>query len=139
MAWVIVLPDRIGYLGRLAIVHGVVASHRALEFGKFAHHAREQVGFRQPGCAFREDRVGLFAGTDGLFGGFHRFEQTASLEPGAQVLAGAGEEEGRPVIVAYALGNGLVIRTGLPEWSSRLTEDPNVDAVTRRAWTLLSR
>jgi hypothetical protein len=90
--------------------------------------------------AFRGDSLGLFTGTDGLFGGFDRFEPAASLGRGTRLLAGAGEEEGRPVIAAYQLGKGLVIRTGLPQWSERLSAgDPNVVAVTRRAWTLLSR
>lgn len=89
--------------------------------------------------AFRDDRIGLFSGTDGLFSGFDRFEPAASLGPRARLLAGAGEQEGRPVIAAYQLGKGLVVRTGLPQWSARLNADPNVVAVTRRAWTLLSR
>ena len=37
------------------------------------------------------------------------------------------------------IGKGLVIRTGLPAWSRRLDSDGNVDTVTRRAWSLLSR
>jgi hypothetical protein len=90
--------------------------------------------------AFRDDSIGLFAGTDGLLGGFDRFEAAASLGRDTRLLAGAGEEEGRPVVAAYQLGRGLVIRTGLPQWSERLAAgDPNVVAVTRRAWTLLSR
>jgi hypothetical protein len=90
--------------------------------------------------AFRGDSIGLFAGTDGLFSGFDRFEPAASLGRGARLVAGAGEQEGAPVVAAYQLGKGLVIRTGLPQWSQRLgAGDPNVVAVTRRAWTLLSR
>ncbi|MDX6669402.1 MAG: hypothetical protein QOK04_2782 [Solirubrobacteraceae bacterium] len=90
--------------------------------------------------AFRDDSIGLFAGTDGLLSGFDRFEPTASLGRGARLLAGAGEQEGTPVVAAYQLGKGLVIRTGLPQWSERLgAGDANVVAVTRRAWTLLSR
>jgi hypothetical protein len=42
-------------------------------------------------------------------------------------------------VIAYTLGRGLVIRTGLPEWSRRLEGDLNVNLVTRRAWALLSR
>ena len=43
------------------------------------------------------------------------------------------------MVVAYSLGQGLVIRAGLPDWSTRLGNDDNVNAVTRRAWALLSR
>jgi flagellar hook assembly protein FlgD len=90
--------------------------------------------------AFHDDRIGLFSGTDGLFSGFDRSELVSSPGRGAHLVAGAGEQEGKPVIAAYQLGKGLVIRTGLPEWSARLSAgDPNVVAVTRRAWTLLSR
>ncbi|MCA1683290.1 MAG: hypothetical protein LC685_04800, partial [Actinobacteria bacterium] len=89
--------------------------------------------------AFARDAVGLFAGTDGLFKGFGAFEGTASIGRGARLAAGAGEQEGRPVIVAYRLGRGLVIRTGLPEWTSRLASTPSVATVTRRIWALLSR
>jgi hypothetical protein len=86
---------------------------------------------------FRDDRLGLFTGTDGLFTGFGAGERSEGL--GSKVEAAAGPQEGQPVVVAYALGKGLVIRTGLSEWSARLERDGNVNAVTRRAWALLSR
>ena len=56
-----------------------------------------------------------------------------------EVQAAAGPQASQPVVVAYTLGRGLVIRSGLSQWSARLGRDANVDAVTRRAWTLLSR
>jgi hypothetical protein len=86
-----------------------------------------------------DDRLGLFGGTDGLFTGFTRGELSVELPAGAKVQAAAGPQEGERVVVAYTLGKGLVIRTGLPEWSRTLDSDSNVDAVTRRAWALLSR
>ena len=86
---------------------------------------------------FRDDKLGLFTGTDGLFTGFGPAERSEGL--GAKVQAAAGPQEGQSVVVAYTLGKGLVIRTGLPEWSARLGSDDNVNAVTRRAWALLSR
>jgi hypothetical protein len=86
---------------------------------------------------FRDDRLGLFTGTDGLFTGFGPGERSEGL--GSKVQAAAGPQEGQPVVVAYSLGKGLVVRTGLSEWSARLGHDGNVDAVTRRAWALLSR
>ena len=66
---------------------------------------------------------------------------SAVLGPNVRVraLAAAGPEAGQPVVVAYTLGGGLVIRSGLSQWSALLGRDANVDAVTRRAWTLLSR
>lgn len=89
--------------------------------------------------AFPDDRIELFFGTDGRFPGFRSAEETLSLGSEARVVAGAGVEVGRPAIVAYRLGRGLVIRFGLPEWTQRLSRDRNVAAVMRRTWTLLSR
>jgi hypothetical protein len=86
---------------------------------------------------FHDDRLGLFTGTDGLLAGFGPGERSEGL--GSRIQSAAGPQEGRPVVVAYTLGKGLVIRTGLSDWSARLGSDLNVDAVTRRAWALLSR
>ncbi|MEI7626063.1 MAG: FlgD immunoglobulin-like domain containing protein [Actinomycetota bacterium] len=89
--------------------------------------------------AFANDELGLFDGTDGLFTGFSRFEQTDQIWPGAKIASAAGAQEGQPLIVGAQLGKGIVMRTGLPDWSSRLADDFNVATVTRRAWALLSR
>jgi hypothetical protein len=91
----------------------------------------------------KEDAIGLFRGGDGLFNGFAGFEATLAPGPRARVLA-AGVVEGSPnadpVIVALRVGDeGMVVRTGLPDWGRRLRGNPNVQALTRRAWTLLSR
>jgi hypothetical protein len=88
-----------------------------------------------------EDKLGLFATTDGSFPGFDAFEETADLgatSPGV-LQAAAGPAQGRPVIVGYRLGKGLVIRFGLPQWAQRLSSDPNVSEVMQRTWTLISR
>ena len=42
----------------------VVAPHEALQLGKLAHHAGEQVGFRQPRRALGEQRVGFQGARD---------------------------------------------------------------------------
>lgn len=86
---------------------------------------------------FHDDSLGLFTGTDGLLTGFGPGERSEGL--GSRIQSAAGPQEGQPVVVAYTLGKGLVVRTGLPDWSARLGNDLNVDAVTRRAWALLSR
>ena len=86
------------------------------------------------------DQIGLFRGGDGLFRGFTQFEETLAPGPGAQVVARAEEQgarAGAPVIVATRQGQGLVIRTGLPQWEQRMSE-LNVSAMTRRAWVLTS-
>jgi len=85
-----------------------------------------------------DDAVKLFEGTDGAFEGFTVKEETLEAGPGARVVSAASATNGEPVIVAVRLGRGLIVRTGLPQWPARLA-DPNVDALTRRAWSLLSR
>ena len=84
------------------------------------------------------DRIGLFAPTAGSLTGYDAFEQTAGTGSD-RVVAAAGEQAGQPVVLAYRFGKGLVIRTGLPQWTQRLGSDQETAAVTRRMWTLLSR
>jgi hypothetical protein len=100
---------------------------------------REVVRERTDLTIVGEDRIGLFATTDGLFPGWEAYEETLALEDGARLEAAAGPEDERPVILAYRLGEGLVVRTGLPDWSARLGADYRVAEIMRRAWTLLSR
>jgi hypothetical protein len=83
------------------------------------------------------DRIGLFSPTAGSISGYDAFEQTAGTG-GGNVVAAAGEQAGQPVVLAYRFGKGLVIRTGLPQWSQRVGSDQETAAVTRRMWTLLS-
>jgi hypothetical protein len=92
------------------------------------------------------DPIGLFDGGDGLFGGFTSFEAVISPAPAAKLVSdaedpdsGAGGQSTGPVIAAISRDKGLVIRTGLPEWGMRMAHNPNVQALTRRAWSLLSR
>jgi N,N-dimethylformamidase beta subunit-like, C-terminal len=84
------------------------------------------------------DRIGLFSPTAGSISGYDAFEQTTSTGRG-KLAAAAGEQAGQPVVLAYRMGKGLVIRTGLPNWSRHLGSDQETAAVTRRMWTLLSR
>ena len=85
------------------------------------------------------DTLGLFSGTDGFVGLFTRFEQSRSRVGGTQVMASAGRVPDHPAFVAYKLGNGLVVRTGTPQWSRMLATDTEVANVTRSLWSLLSR
>lgn len=92
------------------------------------------------------DPIGLFDGGDGLFAGFTSFEAVISPAPAAKLVSdaedpdsGAGGQSTGPVIAAISRDKGLVIRTGLPEWGMRMGHNPNVQALTRRAWSLLSR
>jgi hypothetical protein len=84
---------------------------------------------------------GLMTGVTGL-PGFTRLEEASTeLPPRAKLLAGVGQEltdeeiaeaeqtgkparELRSALTAERLGKGLLIRVGLPEWSSKLNEPP---------------
>ena len=58
------------------------------------------------------------------------------------MLAAAGSASGAPALVAYRLGDGLVVRVGAAPWSSRLRERRlglEVPQVTRRIFRLLAR
>jgi hypothetical protein len=85
------------------------------------------------------DDIGLFGGTEGLFGGIDAFEQTLDVRGGTRVIAAAAATQpgDRQVIVASRFGDGLVIRPGLPDFSARLKTNPELAAFLERAWTLL--
>jgi hypothetical protein len=85
------------------------------------------------------DTLGLFARTDGFVGLFDRFEQSRRRVAGTKVEASAGRDAAHPSFIAYKLGNGLVVRTGTPQWSRMLSGDTEVAAVTESLWSLLSR
>ena len=85
------------------------------------------------------DDIGLFSGDEGRFANVDAFEETDSVGSQADPVATAVTPAGRPVIVAARLGRGLVIRTGLPSFATRLTPDPASAELLARTWTLLSR
>lgn len=85
-----------------------------------------------------QDELELFADTGGTFAGFGAFEETLDLAGGAQLAAVAVTQEGaRSVIVGARLGEGLVLRTGLPGLPVRVGDDPELTTLLRRMWTLL--
>ena len=85
------------------------------------------------------DRIDLFAGTAGQFGDVQSFEPTVDVRGGsaAIVAAASTQEDDRQVIVAARLGKGLVIRTGMPEFSARVRESTELAELLDRMWTLL--
>jgi hypothetical protein len=85
------------------------------------------------------DTLGLFARSDGYIGLFTRFEQSVQRVEGADLLASAGRDPGKPAFVAYKLGRGTVIRIGTPQWSGALSSDTEVANVTSSLWSYLSR
>lgn len=85
------------------------------------------------------DDIDLFAGTGGAFTGFSAVEPTANTTNG-KVRAAATTQDGRtPVIVATAIGKGLVIRTGLPEFSSKLRSDTELNRFLSSVWAELRK
>ena len=85
------------------------------------------------------DEINLFAGTAGSLGSWNAWEETADVGAG-RLVATAVEDGGEPVFVAYRLGDGLVFRPGVRDWSAALDDDVSPPATTtRRIWTLLHR
>lgn len=87
------------------------------------------------------DDVDLFGGTEGLFAGIGAFEETVDVRGGPRAIAAAAATQtgDRQVIVASRLGDGLVIRPGLPDFAAALRTNSDLATLLQRAWTLLRR
>ncbi|HEU4655909.1 MAG TPA: FlgD immunoglobulin-like domain containing protein [Capillimicrobium sp.] len=90
-----------------------------------------------------EDDVDLFAGGvyggTGVFSGYDAYEVTESPGPDGEIVSSAALADGRKVIVAIRLGEGLVIRYGLPQLPERLDHRGNETQLVLRTWRLLAR
>jgi flagellar hook assembly protein FlgD len=84
------------------------------------------------------DEIDLFAGTDGRFDGYPTGWPAESLGDGKPVASAVDGSDHR-VIVAMRLGKGLVIRTGLPTFAARLSDDPDTSELMESTWRRLSR
>lgn len=84
-----------------------------------------------------QDDIGLFRGTGGGFGSWPAAFEVRGVVPGARIVAAAGPRAGVPIVTAWRLGRGLVIRTGLPGFQARMTRDLDAQALIRRAWSIL--
>ena len=82
-----------------------------------------------------DERLQLFAGGEGLFADVQAWEPTLASEE-ARVLSDAVVDD-EPVIVAVRYGEGLVIRTGIPGFATRLSSDVESQELLGRMWTLL--
>jgi flagellar hook assembly protein FlgD len=93
----------------------------------------------------------LLTGFDGVLAGFNTLEETEPVERPLVALGvetapeqedpGVPEElppPARPAFTAVQLGQGIVIRVGLPQWSQRLG-DPQVAQLTRNIVDVLRR
>lgn len=72
------------------------------------------------------DKLGLLPGPTGQF---PAFEESRSRARAAELLTSAGRRPGRPALAAYALGDGLVVRVGVPGWQAALMRDGGDSAV----------
>jgi hypothetical protein len=80
----------------------------------------------------------LFTGSGGQFTGFTDYEPLTGAGRG-KLLGYAGPRPGVRVIAQVQVGQGQVLRLGLPQWGSRLLRDPAAKVLMRQAWTLLSQ
>jgi hypothetical protein len=86
-----------------------------------------------------QDSLNLFKGTDGLVGLYERLERSDGLVAGAKLATAAGRDPQRPAFVGYRLGDGWVVRVGVPGWTAALDDRGEEATVTKRIWALLSR
>lgn len=91
------------------------------------------------------DTLGLLRGPTGLF---TEIESSRSRARNAEVQTAGGRQPGRPVLVAYRLGRGMVIRVGAIGWQASLVRsraaaapppDANVAYTTRAIIRELTR
>jgi hypothetical protein len=88
-----------------------------------------------------QDDLGLFEGLTDLIGDFTVFEVSRGLAGDARRVAAAGRDAGEPALIAYELGDGMVMRSGSPQWARELEPSElgiEVPQVTNRIWRLLS-
>ncbi len=114
---------------------------RTNAFGERTRLERTAGGEGAPMQVF-DDELGLFAGLDSFFGDFTLFEESLGLPGDAQATERAGRDEQRPALVAYPLGDGLVLRSGTPQWARELRLSRlgvEVPRATERVWALLAK
>jgi N,N-dimethylformamidase beta subunit-like protein/flagellar hook capping protein FlgD len=88
-----------------------------------------------------QDGLGLFEGLPSAIGEFTLVELSRGLPDDARRLAAAGRGTGAPALIVFELGDGIVIRSGTPQWARELQESRlgvAVRQVTRRIWRILS-
>jgi flagellar hook assembly protein FlgD len=94
----------------------------------------------QPGLMLTNtiDRIDLFRGTDGQLGPFDAYEATSGLGADERILAVASTADAQhDVLIASRFGDGVVVRLGVPDFSQRLSTDPELVTLLKRTWTLL--
>jgi hypothetical protein len=124
---------------RVTFGHGMLSGPTAPQTANaFGERTSEFTSPAAPMVTVGLDKLGLFAGTDGFFGSFTRFERSDRFGTGIELLAGAGRGQ-KPDFVAYRLGRGTVVRVGSDQWAANLAGSAEVRDITRRLWALLSQ
>jgi hypothetical protein len=85
-----------------------------------------------------KDDVGLFDGTDGRFEGYPVGWPLEDTGDGT-VVASAVDAADHVVIAAVKVGDGFVVRTGLPTFARRLASDSDTSELMDSTWRRLSR
>jgi hypothetical protein len=85
-----------------------------------------------------KDDIGLFAGTDGRFDGYPVGWPLEDVGDNT-VVASAVDQAEHVTIAAVKVGDGFVIRTGLPTFAERLNSDPDTSDLMESMWRRLSR
>lgn len=86
-----------------------------------------------------KDDIGLFAGGDGRFDGYPVGWPLEDLPQGNLLVASAVDRADHVLIAAVKIGDGFVVRTGLPDFASRLGSDPDTSELLESTWRRLSR
>ena len=69
---------------------------------------------------------------------FDAYEPTSSVGADERILAVASTPDAQhDVLVASRFGKGVVVRLGVPDFSARLSTDPELVTLLKRTWTLL--
>ncbi|HYZ90717.1 MAG TPA: N,N-dimethylformamidase beta subunit family domain-containing protein, partial [Myxococcales bacterium] len=85
------------------------------------------------------DDIDFFTGVSTALGPFPLLEPSTRLPRGARLLAAAGHEAGRPSLVVYRDGRGIVARVGIDGFARTALRSPAQARIMARLWTLLSR
>lgn len=81
----------------------------------------------------------IFDGTSGAFPGYDSYEVLASVLPAAELTAAAGPDADTSVIASWALGDGTVIHTGMPQLAGKAADgDTDAAALVRSIWTVVA-
>jgi FlgD Ig-like domain len=137
---------RVLSLGVDSLRRGVtVAGNRALD--PTAPSAVDALGARVGGLAAKtvapvtvtSDGLGLFAGVSAPLAGFLTYQPVLSVVAPGRVQSSAGPSGGRPAIVGYGLGGGIVIDLGVPGFGAALPRDAGAQQLIDQMWTVVSK